>query len=887
MNLLDIFEGREPHQQAIDRLEQARIDHLKEKMDYYAEHKMAKEFATAKAELQSYYKIKDECMGYGSVVGEAGIGQDIANKTEKLARATPQTKAGAVASTVKNAAKWLAGRGGPGQEGPTYESQKQNSKQVNEYISMGSDKNYAEAEPYKNYKIYVRKKPFGNTGMYTAHTEIDRKEFMGKGGSQEQAVQAIRDRIDFVLNAQKKVTGSSTIDFNVKFATDLLADPRQAFYAKLENINGEPKLVIASPEVAGDPELVAAGDFKRSAVRNQVDDQGRATPLPGIPLTAKSLRSGDWIANGRYTIGNETTDRDGNRVFDLTYHSTAHTKSDKLRLNQPAFTLGTAREVDEGRMGEIDAQRQDLELMSDRQFLAAYGMSKQAFEQRYRALLKPALDEARLAVGDPVVVTAANEFEGSTGEIYEFSPSGKFVVVDLYNHGRHSMHLSDVAYNDYADQEETDDWYDDNVGGIDDGPQHAYDSDERTRSDQFEGSQDFGKKEPYEVCLAGKCVKTFDRYADARRFHDNWKAKLYREGNKAKADSITLNPVMKEAIGRRDLLKQVGDKLNDPEFRKTPAADPAKRWERGDLYTGPGPDDPYYTKNFGHGYPDVGSNRSHNRDVEKSLKKKKGVAEGHADQQRKIFKKNGEPVGEVGIDRESSPGNGPWYVKHYASGYDVVGFDSYEEAVAELKHCLKQGVAEGIMDVVKQTFNDNVAGWPMGTSTEQFIQGWAQDIKARTGKTVPVEKLAQLYNNYVKRSGELMQSHGTTDEAANPAQQAAIAIAKKKEKRTDEDQDTSGVESAILRRIMVAHTDLLMQFGPEKVMQAAEEVADNVGAVDEIGTSDVSAYVQQVKQILGVAEELDEKWSQKYKSNINCANPKGFSQRAHCAGKKK
>jgi hypothetical protein len=66
-----------------------------------------------------------------------------------------------------------------------------------------------------------------------------------------------------------------------------------------------------------------------------------------------------------------------------------------------------------------------------------------------------------------------------------------------------------------------------------------------------------------------------------------------------------------------------------------------------------------------------------------------------------------------------------------------------------------------------------------------------------------------------------------------------------------EDQDTSGVESAIIRRIMVAHTDLLMKFGPEKVMQAAEEVAYNVGNVDEIGTSDVSAYVAQVKQILG------------------------------------
>jgi hypothetical protein len=63
---------------------------------------------------------------------------------------------------------------------------------------------------------------------------------------------------------------------------------------------------------------------------------------------------------------------------------------------------------------------------------------------------------------------------------------------------------------------------------------------------------------------------------------------------------------------------------------------------------------------------------------------------------------------------------------------------------------------------------------------------------------------------------------------------------------------TDAVERAILNRIMVANTDLLMKFGPDKVMQAAEEVAYNVGDVDEIGTSDVSAYVNQVRQILGV-----------------------------------
>ena len=34
-------------------------------------------------------------------------------------------------------------------------------------------------------------------------------------------------------------------------------------------------------------------------------------------------------------------------------------------------------------------------------------------------------------------------------------------------------------------------------------------------------------------------------------------------------------------------------------------------------------------------------------------------------------------------------------------------------------------------------------------------------------------------------------------------------------------------------------------------------------------------------------EFINEKWSDKYKRSINCSNPKGFSQRAHCQGRKK
>ena len=32
---------------------------------------------------------------------------------------------------------------------------------------------------------------------------------------------------------------------------------------------------------------------------------------------------------------------------------------------------------------------------------------------------------------------------------------------------------------------------------------------------------------------------------------------------------------------------------------------------------------------------------------------------------------------------------------------------------------------------------------------------------------------------------------------------------------------------------------------------------------------------------------LTEKWTKKYKKSIDCSHPKGFSQKAHCAGRKK
>ena len=39
--------------------------------------------------------------------------------------------------------------------------------------------------------------------------------------------------------------------------------------------------------------------------------------------------------------------------------------------------------------------------------------------------------------------------------------------------------------------------------------------------------------------------------------------------------------------------------------------------------------------------------------------------------------------------------------------------------------------------------------------------------------------------------------------------------------------------------------------------------------------------------IISEEELFDEKWSKDYKKSINCSNPKGFSQKAHCDARKK
>jgi|LakMenEpi03Aug12_release.lakeMendotaPanAssembly.Ray.scaffolds.fasta_scaffold16905_10 hypothetical protein len=56
---------------------------------------------------------------------------------------------------------------------------------------------------------------------------------------------------------------------------------------------------------------------------------------------------------------------------------------------------------------------------------------------------------------------------------------------------------------------------------------------------------------------------------------------------------------------------------------------------------------------------------------------------------------------------------------------------------------------------------------------------------------------------------------------------------------------------------------------------------------DRLGTHDTYEDALNQLQAIEASKARNEDWSEKYKRSIDCNNPKGFSQKAHCQGKKK
>jgi len=98
----------------------------------------------------------------------------------------------------------------------------------------------------------------------------------------------------------------------------------------------------------------------------------------------------------------------------------------------------------------IAKKKQDLDLKKKE----LKDLELQSKTQEVDEAIPMGLEENELQVGDRICVVAQNEYRGEFGDIIEFSPSGKFVVVMLDNGDEASMHISDVEYLEDANFED-------------------------------------------------------------------------------------------------------------------------------------------------------------------------------------------------------------------------------------------------------------------------------------------------------------------------------------------------------------------------------------------------------------------------------------------------
>ena len=145
---------------------------------------------------------------------------------------------------------------------------------------------------------------------------------------------------------------------------------------------------------------------------------------------------------------------------------------------------------------------------------------------------------------------------------------------------------------------------------------------------------------------------------------------------------------------------------------------------------------------------------------------------------------------------------------------------------------------------------------PTGTPENERIRNWQEKQEDEFDIEMDTATLAQMLPQF-----DSMLQAGKLDKLQNRmASRGELEIGESQhgveEGMLDGSDDVdSPVASAILRRILMQRLDLLSKYGPEKVSNAIGDVADFVGDVDEIGSSDVSGWIKQVEMGLGGIDE--------------------------------
>ena len=288
-------------------------------------------------------------------------------------------------------------------------------------------------EKYKGWNLRYQMRPATGSKEYKGRADnlqSQKTQPIGpiSAASAEELLQQLKDAIDSSRGSNAITTGRVTIFFNANLAKEVIGHGGD-IYADIEQHGDTPLLLLSTEDQGG---MIRAQDRSSVAVKGRDGHIGaQAFAFPADKAKAAGLTL------ARYALGQPINYAPGITAIPLEFRNEVY-PGETVRMDEPGLTVSPPK------MGQT---------MGEDGMIGPDSTSPVGGH----------VDEAKLNVGDPIIVTAPNEFEGKTGEISEFSPSGKFVIVNLYNHGKHSMHLSDVEYNQYADDQDADEYSDDEI----------------------------------------------------------------------------------------------------------------------------------------------------------------------------------------------------------------------------------------------------------------------------------------------------------------------------------------------------------------------------------------------------------------------------------------
>jgi hypothetical protein len=192
------------------------------------------------------------------------------------------------------------------------------------------------------------------------------------------------------------------------------------------------------------------------------------------------------------------------------------------------------------------------------------------------------------------------------------------------------------------------------------------------------------------------------------------------------------------------------------------------------------------------------------------------------------------------------------YFGTYKWSKDVAGHDGKKQTAPRGDGpSFKDAPVVGGISKTERNMAKKAAG---GKTTKMTPDGSKEHKDVQTDSPISGSKLKEarmstavkLQRAWERQQAKSAASRRRGEELLNPPK-------KEEPKKTTEGafhnpgEEDSPVANALTRRILLQRTDLLAKYGPVYVGQAIDDVADSVGEVEEIGSSDVSGWIRQVE----------------------------------------